>query len=177
MQIWHSRLRDGREVTFRPLTRDDAAGLADMFSTMSDEALQWGMPPYTKETVDRWMNNFDRLFPLVAVSEERIVGNVMIYRQPHPRRTGVADMGMYVHQEFHGVGLGTLLTERVLSLAEEQGLHRISLEVVEDNLPAVALYKKTGFQVEGRLIDSYFGADGRYHNSLLMARILGAVQT
>ncbi len=172
MQTWHSRLRDGREVTIRPLTREDAPRLLDMFSTMSNQALQWGMPPYARDVVDRWMDNFDRLIPLVAVSEERIVGYVMIYKQPHPRRMGVADMGMYVHQDFHGVGLGTLLAEHALVVAEEQGLHRVFLEVVEDNLPAVALYKKVGLRIEGRLIDSYYGADGRYHSTLIMARIL-----
>ena len=86
------------------MTPDDGARLLDMFSTMSDEALEWGMPPYTRETVDRWMSNLDRLMALIAVFEERIIGYVTIYKQPHPRRSGVADMGIYCIRIFMASG-------------------------------------------------------------------------
>jgi len=51
-------------------------------------------------------------------------------------------------------------------------LHRVGLHVVADNERAVHLYKKFGFKIEGILIDSYFGRDGKYHNELAMGLIL-----
>jgi ribosomal protein S18 acetylase RimI-like enzyme len=56
----------------------------------------------------------------------------------------------------------------ILAIAEEQGLHRIGLHVVEDNTAAVKLYMKLGFKVEGTLVDAYYGADEKYHNMLVM---------
>lgn len=59
-----------------------------------------------------------------------------------------------------------------LSIAKNQGYHRIGLHVVEDNIAAVNLYKKLGFIIEGVLKDAYFGADEEYHNMLVMGKIL-----
>ncbi|NHJ12256.1 MAG: GNAT family N-acetyltransferase [Candidatus Thorarchaeota archaeon] len=135
------RLKDDREITLKLLGLDDRDRLLHLFSTMSEKALQWGMPPYTKETIDRWMSSIDRLIPLIAVHEDQIVGYAAIFKHPHPREKGIGDMGIYLHQNFHDVGLGTMMSEMTLSMAEEQGLHRIGLHVVEDNTAAVKLYK------------------------------------
>lgn len=161
-------LKDGREITLRLLEPSDADKLLDMFSTMSDKALEWGMPPYTKETIDRWMSNIENLIPLIAVLNEKIVGYASVFRHMRSRERGVSDMGIYLHQDFHGVGLGTAMTEIILSIAKQQGLHRIGLRVVEDNIAAVKLYKKLGFMIEGTMHDAYYGVDGKYHNMLVM---------
>jgi L-phenylalanine/L-methionine N-acetyltransferase len=166
------RLKDDREITLRVLKLDDKNRLLDLFSTMSEKALEWGMPPYTKETIDRWLSNIEKLIPLVAVYEEQIVGYATIYKHVHPRARGVGDMGIYLHQDFHSVGLGTIMSEIVLSIAKNQGYHRIGLHVVEDNIAAVNLYKRLGFIIEGVLKDAYFGADEEYHNMLVMGKIL-----
>ena len=161
-------LKDGRVVTLRLLETSDTDKLLDMFSKMSDKALEWGMPPYTRETIDRWVSNIERLIPLVAVFNEKIVGYAAVFKHTHSRERGVSDIGIYLHQDFHGVGLGTAMTETILSIAKQEGLHRIGLHVVEDNVAAVKLYKKLGFVIEGTIRDAYYGADGKYHNMLVM---------
>ena len=72
--MWLVRLKDGREVTVRFLTAEDKERLVEMFASMSDEALKRGMPPYTREVVERWINNIPSLIPLVAEDDSRIVG-------------------------------------------------------------------------------------------------------
>ena len=166
------RLKDEREITLRLLELSDRDRLVHLFSTMSEEALEWGMPPYTKETIDRWLSNFERSIPLVAICEDRIVGYAGIFKHAHPREKGIADFGIYLHQDFHNVGLGTVMTETLLSITEEQGLHRVGLHVVEDNLAAVNLYKKLGFVIEGTMREAYYGADKKYHNLLVMGILL-----
>jgi putative acetyltransferase len=165
-------LKDGREVRLRLATADDKERLLTMFSTMSDSALRWGMPPYTRERIERWFASPQDMIALVALDGDRVVGWCSMYKQPHPRRKGIGDLGIYLHQDFHGVGLGTIMTEQALTLAEQQGMHRISLEVIQDNKVAVRLYKKAGFRTEGKLRDAYFGDDARYHDSFIMSRIL-----
>ena len=172
MDNWIVKLKDGREITLRLMKLDDRDRLVNLFSSMSEKALEWGMPPYTGETIDRWMSNIERAIPLVAIFNEKIVGYAGIFKHMHPREKGVSDMGIYLHQDFHNVGLGTYMTETVISIAEEQGLHRIGLHVVEDNVVAVSLYKKLGFIVEGTMRDAYYGRDGRYHNMLVMGLLL-----
>jgi putative acetyltransferase len=172
MESQKVRLKDNMEVTLRLLKLDDRDRLLHLFSTMSEKSLEWGMPPYTKETIDRWMNNIERLIPLAAVYQDQIVGFASIFKHVHPRERGVADLGIYLHQDFHGVGLGTMMCEMILSIAEEQRLHRIGLHVVEDNRAAVNLYKKLGFIVEGTMKDAYYGEDESYHNMLVIGILL-----
>lgn len=166
------RLKDNREVTLRPLGLDDGNRLLCMFSTMSEKALEWGLPPYTKETIDRWLSNYERLIPLVAFYQDRIIGYATIFKHVHPRERAIADMGIYLHQDFHSVGLGTAMGETILSAAEDQGVHRVGLHVVEDNEIAVNLFKKLGFIIEGMMRDAYYGLDERYHNMLVMGKLL-----
>jgi len=100
------RLKNGKEVLLRSLKAEDEEGLVQMFDSMSDEALRWGLPPYTREVVERWINNLPNLIALVAEYENRLVAYATIYKYSHPRRKGVSDLGIYLHQDFHNVGLG-----------------------------------------------------------------------
>jgi RimJ/RimL family protein N-acetyltransferase len=166
--VWLVRLKDGREITVRFLTAEDKERLVEMFASMSDEALKWGMPPYTREVVERWINNIPSLIPLVAEDNNWIVGYATIFKYPHPRRKGVGDLAMYLHQDFHNAGLETAILDYLLGLARKEGVHRMGLHVIADNKIAIHLYEESGFKVEGAMKDSYFGADGKYHDEIVM---------
>ena len=170
--MWKVKLKDGREVTIRFLTANDKEALFQMFSSMSSEALKWSMAPYTLEVIQRWINNIKNLIPLVAEYNNRIVGYASIYKFQHPRRKGIGDLAIYLHQDFHNVGLGTAMMKKLLQLAKERKMHKLELYVVEDNKAAVTLYKKFGFKIEGISKDSFFGSDGKYHNMLHMGLLL-----
>ena len=82
------------------------------------------------------------------------------------------DLIVYLHQDFHSVGLGTAMLSELIELAKKERLHRIGLSVVADNKPAINLYKKFGFKIEGVKRDAYFGHHGKYHDELVMGLIL-----
>jgi len=57
---------------------------------------------------------------------------------------------MAVRDDWRGRGVGTALMKAALDLADNWiGLRRVELKVFVDNEPAIALYKKFGFEVEG----------------------------
>jgi putative acetyltransferase len=108
------------------------------------------------------------LIPLAAFYGDRIVGHAQIYKLPHSRRKGTGDIVMYLHQDFHNIGLGTAMFKELLELAKKEGMHRISLHVIADNKRAIHLYEKFGFKVEGVMKEAYLGEDGKYHDELIM---------
>ncbi|MBN8505028.1 MAG: GNAT family N-acetyltransferase [Burkholderiales bacterium] len=62
-----------------------------------------------------------------------------------------AQFGMGVRREWRGRGLGQRLGEAVIAAAHAQGdITRIDLEVRADNGPAIRLYERLGFVLEGR---------------------------
>lgn len=167
------KLKDGREVVVRLFTEDDKDGVAEMMSSLSDDAVRWGMPPYTRERLERgWWSRMENVTALVAVDGDRVAGYAGLRKFSHPRRRGNSDYVIYLHQDYHNVGLGTAMTRRIIEFAGEEGLHRIGLSVVADNEIAIRVYEKVGFVVEGRLRDAYLGDDGRFHDEVHMGLIL-----
>jgi putative acetyltransferase len=144
-----------------------------MYASLSKEALRWAAPPYTRERLERgWLSNLQNLLILIALYKGKMVGHVQIFRFSDPRRKGTGDLVIYLHQDFHNVGLGTAMLTKLIELARKEKLHKISLHVVSDNENAVHLYRKRGFRTEGVIRDSYFGEDGKYHDQLAMGLIL-----
>jgi putative acetyltransferase len=167
-----AKLKDGRTVLIREFRMEDKEKLIEMYSSLSSEAVRWGMPPYTREAIERWLSNLQDLIVLVAIFDDKIIGHAHIHKFPRPRRRGTGDLIIYLHQDLHNVGLGTAMLTRLIELAKKEGLHRIGLSVIADNKRAIRLYQKLGFEIEGAMRDAYFGEDGEYHDELVMGLIL-----
>ncbi len=89
-------------------------------------------------------------YGLVAEVEGRVVGSAGLHVEPAARRSHVGGIGMGVHDDFQGRGVGTALMEAIVDLAFNWlGLRRIELTVYADNAAAVHLYEKFGFAIEG----------------------------
>lgn len=58
-------------------------------------------------------------------------------------------MNIVVKKNYRNQGIGTLLLESLISLAKRLNLNSLSLEVSEENLPAIHLYQKFGFESLG----------------------------
>jgi putative acetyltransferase len=57
---------------------------------------------------------------------------------------------MAVRDDWQGKGVGTALMQEAVNLADKWlNLTRLELEVHTDNEPAIRLYKKFGFNIEG----------------------------
>jgi putative acetyltransferase len=76
-----------------------------------------------------------------------------------------------VHVDYQGMGIGSALMEAAMDLADNWlGLTRLQLEVYPDNPPAIALYRKFGFETEG-LFRALAYRDGHYVDALVMGRL------
>jgi L-phenylalanine/L-methionine N-acetyltransferase len=111
-------------------------------------------------------------YNLLAVVDDHIVGHLGLVTEPNrPRRKHVGEIGMSVRDDFQGRGVGTALLQAAVDMADNWlNLLRLELTVFVDNEPAVRLYKKCGFEVEGTLRRHSFRA-GQYADVYSMARI------
>ena len=72
-------------------------------------------------------------------------------------------------KDYWGQGYGTDAVRTMLRLAfAEMNLHRVYLQVDDDNERGIHCYEKCGFKREGRMRDCVF-REGRYHSQLLMS--------
>lgn len=74
------------------------------------------------------------------------------------RRTSEARLAAFaVRPEFRGKGLAKLVLPPLLSSLAQQGVVRMSLEVIKDNTSAISLYQSLGF----RITQALFGFKGQ----------------
>lgn len=78
---------------------------------------------------------------------------------------------MTVRDDWQGKGAGTSLMQAMVDLADKWlNLSRLELEVYTDNEPAIRLYKKFGFVVEGTLRQFAY-REGEFADVYSMARL------
>jgi putative acetyltransferase len=112
--------------------------------------------------------NLHRFFALLG---DKVVGSVSVHLRTNPRQAHLGGLGMGVHPDYWGMGIGTKLMETIVDLADNWlNLKRFELDVNTDNPAAIHLYKKFGFVEEGVRRYHMFG-DGGWSHSMIMARI------
>ena len=122
MLLYTATLKDGRVVLIREFRMEDTEKLFQIYESLSAEAVRWGMPPYTRDRIEKWwLSNLQNLIPIVALHGDRIVEHAQIFTPAHTRRKGTADLAMYLHQDFHNVGLGAAMLPKPLELARREG--------------------------------------------------------
>jgi putative acetyltransferase len=164
-------------VRIRSITAEDAADLAE---TMSQPRAVAGtlQLPYTpmharEAMIARSLDDPDTHFLCaVTIDGDRAIGNIGVHtNSKRARKRHVAAIGMSVHDDWQGTGVGTALMAAALDLCDRWlQVRRIELEVHVDNPAALRLYEKFGFQVEGTLRD-YSYKDGAYCDAHVMSRI------
>lgn len=132
------------------------------------------------DTVRRSVRYYRRLFrqswtrdqaAIVAVSGDRVIGHLSASREEHPVTRHVASIGMAVARDWRRRGVGTALLEEVFRWAREMDVEKLALSVYPHNEPARALYRKFGFEEEGRLVGHSKKALG-YVDEIVMGRWL-----
>ena len=85
---------------------------------------------------------------------------------------GVVDLGMFVADGFRGGGIGSALLEAVIDWARRHDAHKISLAAWPTNHPAIGLYARYGFRVEGTRRRHYRRRSGALWDSVVMGLVL-----
>lgn len=90
---------------------------------------------------------------------DAIVANASIQRFRR-RMSHRAEVAVSVAKDYWGRGIGGALMETLISFARERGIRQLNLEVRSDNIRAIRLYEKFGFQ---KLVTfpAFFRIDGR----------------
>lgn len=118
-------------------------------------------PPVTIEQEAEYIaameNSCDSVM-FVAKHNGRIVGDVGLTRQPR-RMKHRGNLGISVIKEYWNLGVGSMLMSKVIDFAKENQFEVIDLEVRCDNLGAIHLYEKFGFEKIGTH-PAFFKIDG-----------------
>lgn len=161
------------DITIRRAEPDDADAITAIHAGPIAMRNTLQLPyPTTELWRKRLADPLDGHYHLVACVDGEVVGNIGLGTKPNsPRRRHVGSIGMSVRDDWQGKGLGTALMKAAVDLADNWlNLTRLELDVFTDNEPAIGLYKKFGFVIEGTCA-AYAFRDGEYVDVYLMARL------
>ena len=129
------------------------------------------VPFHTPEQVRSWLErNSSDTTAIVACRGDSIVGAADL-RRFSGRRAHAGKIGLGVHDDYVRRGIGSALLSALIDTGERWlGLTRLELGVYTDNDPALALYRKFGFVIEGTY-QAYAIRDGAFADAHCMARV------
>ena len=160
----------GDRVTLRPLRRDDVRKLAVIGRT--PEFARW-WPGLDEAELEKTAAGGCDAVCFAVLAEGAVVGLVQYDEEDDPelRYAGI-DVGL--DPRVHGRGLGTDTVQTLAQyLVGERGHHRLVIDPDVDNARAIHCNEKVGFRPVGVMRRYARGADGEWHDALLMDLLAG----
>jgi len=165
----------GPTITIRGLQGEDWEAFLPLWRNTPALSDTFELPYSTEDAVRERFNNTSAAHTLIVETSQpsgrrQPVGVAWLERRSRRQRHS-AILRVLLLPDYHATDVETRLFEAALDLADNWlDCHRVELEVYPDNAPALALYHKFGFEVEGTL-RAYAFREGAYTDSYLMARV------
>jgi putative acetyltransferase len=184
------QMRDGRAAIIRPVRESDAQQLNDLLVAICRAGVGVvQLPDEMRKSDEEALENVRKFLPggtnagprgclFVVEMERRVVGEGSIKRMAPSRLRHIAHIGLSVHPELQGQGLGRALMQAMMDWARSvrdpklPDITRVDLAVFADNARARRLYESFGFEVEGVRKNFIRYEDGRMTDDLIMAVML-----
>lgn len=160
------------EVIIRHAEKKDIKGIQELYCGKNAYTGTLQLPSPSLAMWEKRLSDIpDGVYVFIAEMNGKVVGNLGLEVAKNVRRKHVASFGMAVHDEHQNEGIGSKLLEKAIDLADNWlNLKRVELTVYTDNAPAIAMYKKYGFEIEGEAKQFAF-RNGEYVDTYYMARI------
>lgn len=172
---------NGASVTLRTLEVDHAVEALHYLDAVRKTALGLNLSPSdplpTVESERQWIASQLETpgnLHLAAWAEGRIVGMCGAHAPTGLRTRHCATVGISLLSDWRSRGLGKRMMRALIDWARaEQHITVLRLEVFTDNPTALALYRKLGFETEGRKRWAVRREDGAYADAIEMHRWVG----
>jgi len=138
--------KEGAPFIARRIKKSDTKELVRLFASFSSETRKRFHPhPFTKEFAKKICSNKkDIWFVLLNVDTQRFAGYAFVNKIPILKSSGY--LGIAVSDDFQRKGLGLKLMKTLLAVCRKEHVKEIYLNVDQDNLSALKIYKKLGFK-------------------------------
>lgn len=155
----------GTATTLRPATEDDTATFAAILA--EPEVAQW-WPRYDEERIRKDLLGGADATCFAVECDHEVIGAILYVEEPSPNYRH-ATIDVFLHPGWHGKGLGTDAVRTVARyLVHDRGHHRLAIDPAAENTAAIRTYERVGFKRVGVLREYERGADGEWHDCLLM---------
>jgi L-amino acid N-acyltransferase len=162
-------------MEIRNYTIDDAQEILEIinYNIINSASLYDYHPRALENQIAIFEDKLLKGFPIIVAVENEIVVGFGYYSEFRFREAYkfTVEHSVYVHENYHGKGIGKLLMIRLIDLAKQQNLHTMIGVIDSENINSIAFHEKFGFEKAGFIKDSGFKFD-RWLHSVFMQKML-----
>jgi RimJ/RimL family protein N-acetyltransferase len=143
-------LKDGFSCTLRPMISDDLEGLYRFFVSLPEKDLRYLRDdPTDRRLVEKWCRqiNYDKVLPILAEHEGRIIANATLHRQTSGWGKHVGEIRVTISTEVRQRGL----VEELSNLARAVGLDKLCARAIASQTDAITVFEKNGYSLVATL--------------------------
>lgn len=170
-----AKLQDGTEVVLRLMVKDDERALFEFFQKVPKEDRLFLRDDVSDpQTARAWAKglNYDRILPLVALVDGKVVGDATLHRRHHGWAQHLGKMRLVVLPEYRQKGLGTLLVAELIEIAKGLELERVVVELMGTQRAALFALRHLGFERAAVLYQHVKDQAGRPQDLVIMVKDL-----
>jgi len=167
----HVLLKDGTELSMRPLRKEDEKELHQYFLRLPQKEVARLKHDVTDpELISKWIYDldYDIAFPLVAMDNDRIVANGTLKFNMIGWRKHQGEIRTTVDPEYREKGLSTVLVKNMIEIAKSMGLEQLTAELAPTLDEAYFLFEKIGFKEAAVLKNFIKDQEGTYEDLVVM---------
>lgn len=140
----------GPSLALRPLTPADQGSLGRLFSVLvaNGDSRFFEPHPMTDDEAARLVQYSGRDVFVIAEQAGTLLGYGLL--RGWDEGFTIPSLGVAIHPEARGSGLGRLLMHYLHTIARRRGADRVRLRVHVENTAAIALYQSLGYEFGGR---------------------------
>lgn len=155
----------GERVVLRPARPDDVDRLAEILGEL--EVVRWWRSEDDQRAAAEFVAGEGHV-PFAIELDGEVIGGIQYAEQDDPEYRH-AGLDIFLATVHHGAGLGPeALRLLARHLVEERGHHRLVIDPAAENTRAIRAYERVGFRPVGVMREYELGADGSWHDGLLM---------
>jgi acetyltransferase len=157
--VKHWQLKDGTEVTIRPIRPEDEPLLVKFHHTLSEESVYFRY--FHLMTLNRRIAH-ERLTRICYIDYDREMALVIDRKNPQTGEHDVlgagrlskshganeAEFAMLVADQYQKQGLGTELLRQLIQIGRDEALDAITAEILHENRPMQRVCEKLGFAMK-----------------------------
>ena len=142
------------------VSRIYAEGLATGFATFETKVPSWSV----------WNDKYIKSCRFVGVVDAEVVGFTVLSKVSQREvYKGVAEVSIYIAQDYRGKGLGKLMLNQLIETSEKEGYWTLVAQIFSENKASIILHEKCGFRVVGTR-EKLAQRLGKWHDNCLLER-------
>jgi RimJ/RimL family protein N-acetyltransferase len=153
-------LKNGTTVLIRAIRGNDKAKLSEAFRNLETDSIYTRFFHYKKTLTNEELKaatevDFENVVALVVTTgegeNETIIGGARYVISDETVGLRSAEVAFTVEEDYHGLGIASLLLRHLAAIARQRGISRFEAEVLPENHAMLSVFSRSGFSIRKEL--------------------------